>query len=364
MFKDYINAVVKEYNDKVSANTISLNLTPLTPGNVKKECVAICRGRFRTMDERVLSAFFGYAENVKGYLQAIDRCDIDKFRPMINFVEGRSKDTDSKNIELLAWLVDFQERPFDPDGKYGGLRQTAEVEGLRNLVIEENHNLKSNLKSPLPETSLQPLRASGERQIVVTKKSWSKNKILIIAIIVALFVGTVGYLSINNPMSRSKISNNDSCMYWKDDHYEKISCGQKVQYSKVIAADPEILNSFRRITIPDTITYNSIGKVWYIKIKGEPEFYTGMGYHPVLMQLQLKPITKYIIDTHIRKKALLNDSVPGLLPTANIADGIKQLKILSPGMYEQCRAITKTKIRCSRNAKRGGLCWQHKKQGA
>lgn len=291
MFKDYISAVLKEYRDKVASNTISLNLSPLTPGNVKKECKAVCKERFRRVDQRMLSAIFGHAENEESYLQTIERCDIDKFRPMINFVEGRSKETDSKNVELLAWLIDFKDRPFDPNGKYGGLKQSSGLDEAQ-IGTEESSNL----------TNVEPTLTSGENPMGKSKKSRSKKTLLVIALIVSLFGGTIGYLSVNNPTSGNKIINNDSCMYWKDDHYERVSCTQKVQYSKVIALDLDILNNFRKITNPETITYNSIGKVWYIKIAGEPEFYTGMGYHPIFMQLQLKPITKYIIDNHILKK--------------------------------------------------------------
>lgn len=373
MHKDYIRAVVKEYYRKVDSNTISLNLTPLTPANVKKECKAVCKERFRRADERMLNAFFGYAENEKGYLQAIERHDIDKFRPLINFVEGRSKDTDPKNVELLAWLIDFKDRPFDLNGKYSGLNQSTGLDEPQ-VDIDEGSNLKNDLEpSPRTATVVQSMSGLGKTPIVIPEKSRSKKKKgLATGLIVTLLAGTVGYLSLKTTISGNKTSNNDSCMYWKDDHYERISCGQKVRYSKVVALDTDLLNNFRKISVPETITYNSIGKVWYIKIKGETEFYTSMGYHPVFMQLQLKPITKYIIDNYIRKKILLNDNTSSFLRTDNTSldqtDDFmlspKQLKTQSFGLYGQCQAITKKKTQCSRNAKSSGFCWQHIKQGA
>jgi hypothetical protein len=372
MFKDYISAVVREYHDKVASNTISLNLSTLTPGNVKKECMALCKKGYRREDERVLSAVFGYAENANSYLKAIERYDIDKFRPMIKFVEGRIKETDARNVELLAWLIDFKDRPFDPNGKYGGITQSAGVNELQ-VGIDESPNLKNDLKSsPSAVTSIQPMLTPAENPIRSSERSRPKGKVLVVALIVALFGGAMAYLSLNNPTSRNKTSNNDSCMYWRDDHYERVSCGQKVQYAKVIALDPDLLNNFRRITIPDTITYNSIGKVWYIKIEGNPEFYTGMGYHPIFMQLQLKPITKYIIDKHILKKPVLKDTAARISQTTDTHTGqpndfkllSKRLKTSSSAIYGQCQAITKANTRCSRNAQRGGFCWQHMKRGS
>lgn len=346
MYQDYVRAVVEEYRNKVAANDLSLYLTTLTPGNVKNACKTVCKQRFRKADERLLSDFFGIAENEKGYLQAIERCDIDKFRPMINFIEGRSKDTHQNNIELLAWLIDFQDRPFNLSRGYQGRNQSG-GESDSEVGIDESPPLKNDSESQR------------------SKKSRTKKGIFIATLIVSLLAGTVGYLNLSKArtMAVSRSSSNDSCMYWKNDHYERVSCGEKVQNSKVIALELDLLNNFRRITIPDTITYNSISKVWYIKINGKPEFYTGMGYHPVSMNLQLKPITKYIIDNHILKKTAANDTATGLLPTAN-RDNVKQSKAPYWGIYGQCQAFTKAETRCSRNAKSGGFCWQHRKKGA
>jgi hypothetical protein len=282
---------------------------------------------------------------------------------MIYFVEGRIKNTDKKNVELLAWLIDFKDRPYVLNKRYNRENRFA-IEENPQVDIDDSCNLENEPKpSPVPEASASSTFTQGQNESMSSKKPRSKKKILVIALIVALFA-IMGYLNLNRTMTLSKTSNNDSCMYWKDDHYERISCGQKLQYSKVIALDMDLLNNFRKITIPDTITYNSIGKVWYIKIKGNPEFYTAMGYHPIFMQLQLKPISEYIIDNHIRKNELVNDSLGNLFPVTNTADNIKQVKTQSWGIYGQCKAITKAKNRCSRSAKSGGFCWQHSKQKA
>lgn len=367
MFKDYVNAVVKEYHDKVSSNTLSLNLTSLTPKNVKRECKDVCINRFLRSDERMLSAIFGYAENQNSYLQAIERCDIDKFRPMINFIQGISKDTDQKNVELLAWLIDFKDRPFDPNGKYGKLNQPPVI--FKPLVgTTENSNINDNNQSPQAPITNNQTNSSLRQNILSSGRFLHNNKVAVAILIAIAFTGTIVFFITNNAKPANKVSN-DSCMYWKDDHYEKISCSQKVKYSKVIALDSNLLNYFTKINVPETITYSSIGKVWYIKIKGELEFYTWMGYHPVLTHLQLKPLTKYIIDTHIIKKAMPNANAINSLRTSNITTIqpnafnllFKMRKKTTKAIYGQCRAITRAKSQCLRNADVGGFCWQHKK---
>lgn len=370
MQKDYMNAVVREYRDKVSSKTISLNLVRLTPGRIKNECLAVCKSRFRKSDEPILSAVFGYAEDQSGYFRAIGRCPIDRFRPLIYFLKGRNKDTNENNIELLAWLIDFKNRPFDSNIIYDGVNPSIGADETKTGTAGSTGLENDPWSISAAETKAPSTVTTGENRVMSSQKSRSKKNVLIAALIATLFAGTAGYISLNKPTSGYTTSNNDSCMYWKDDHYERISCGQKVQYTKPVALDQDLLNDFKRITTPDTITYNSIGKVWYVKIKGKAEFYTGMGYHPVFTHLQLKPVTEYIIDNHIRKNTLSNNSVDSSILAVDTSVGqsdnfrlsSKQLKTPSPGIYGRCQAITKAKTRCSRDAKPGGFCWQHQKQ--
>lgn len=89
-------------------------------------------------------------------------------------------------------------------------------------------------------------------------------------------------------------------MYWKGDHYEAVSCNQKIEDVDIIAMDTNKLTRLRKITRPDTLTQSSLGKVWYAKIDNEVEFYTSGGFHPEYTDRRLKPITTYIIDKYIK----------------------------------------------------------------
>jgi hypothetical protein len=369
MFRDYRNAVVNKYREQVASKTIALNLFRLTPAKVKKECEAVCKARFQTADERTLRAFFGNAENCEGYLRTIDRVDIDRFKPLINFLEGKSRETDEKNIELLAWLIDFEDRPFDLYGKYGKMNSPF---GVGDPIVESTDDTSKRESKRLgtTEAGIPPQETSKEGSGSMGEKPNRRKKRLVAALIIAL--SAASYFAINNFVGDNNRSNADSCMYWKDDHFEKVSCRQKIQNANVIALDADLLNNFKKITMPDTITYTSIGKIWYTKIKGQLEYYTGMGYHPISTQLQLKPITKYIIDTHIRNKTLPKDSL--LLPfkvddtskthSDNFKASATTEKTSRFGVYGQCQQITKAKTRCLRSANKGGYCWQHSKKNS
>lgn len=92
-------------------------------------------------------------------------------------------------------------------------------------------------------------------------------------------------------------------MYWAVDHYEPSPCNKKIEGVLLIALDSFKLNNFRRITVPDTITYASIGILWYYKPKRDSvEFYTAEGFHPIMYNRRLKPVTKYMVDVHVLGK--------------------------------------------------------------
>jgi len=119
MFVDYKNCVLQHYHEKRDANLLPFNLVDPSPARVKDECIKVCAERYSNKDERMLRDFFGLGGNKVDCLRAISQTDIDKFKPLINFVEKRTNDTETKNIELLAWLIDFESRPFDVSNNYG-----------------------------------------------------------------------------------------------------------------------------------------------------------------------------------------------------------------------------------------------------
>jgi len=93
--------------------------------------------------------------------------------------------------------------------------------------------------------------------------------------------------------------NPNGCMIWDDDHYKRTACEPREDDVSVIAYDEAQVEHFRKIKDEDTITYNSIGKVWYSKIDNRVEFFTGDGNHPIFTKKELKPVTMHIIDTYV-----------------------------------------------------------------
>jgi len=88
-------------------------------------------------------------------------------------------------------------------------------------------------------------------------------------------------------------------MFWADDHYQPITCGQQHGNTLVIPLDSDKMVHFRKITKPDTITENALGSIWFVKFHGAYECYTSPGYHPIDTSLKLRLLTDFVLIRHI-----------------------------------------------------------------
>jgi hypothetical protein len=292
---DYIQVVLEEYRRKVVAGQLPLGLIQLSPAKIKEACLEVCRDRYEPKDGKILKTFFGDSADREACLRAIDRCEIDKFRPLIKFLKGTITVTDGKNIELLAWLIDFTDRPWQMGKKYATdivpdqVEQSLNEGGSIEVDREEPKKQGSALNS-YREPILTPLKAT------ITHPKFSKAMFPVSMILVTVGIGV--WIWVNKTIVRVP-TGPQACMYWAGDHYEQVSCNVHFTDTVVIALDSGKLVHFRKITQPDTITSNSIGSVWYVRYRKDYEYYTADGYHPIDPTLRLRPITEYIIRNHI-----------------------------------------------------------------
>lgn len=108
--KTYMNAILEKYNLEKGGEMTSYLLKP-TRKQIKEACLWLVNRRKGKYDESILNRFFQFKEGEnKSY--AIDRVNGDKFKPIINFLTGETKSTTPANLELIAWLIDFKQRPL------------------------------------------------------------------------------------------------------------------------------------------------------------------------------------------------------------------------------------------------------------
>lgn len=228
-----------------------------------------------------------------GYIEAIKNHHINKFKPLVNYLKGQVLNTDQKNTELLAWLINFEPRPFQHGKKYDG----AEPERVQEEKEEEEK-----------EVVVERADNSGENVGVMTMfqrvpektKPGPKNRAIIILAFLIIFIGGGSYWLLHRRAPKIVLTGNESCMYWAGDHYQPVSCNQKFKDTLVVALDSVMLHQFKKITQPDTITARAKGHVWYVKVDDGIEFYTSDGYHPIYHQKRLRPLTDYIIYKYVR----------------------------------------------------------------
>ncbi|MDA3613775.1 hypothetical protein [Polluticaenibacter yanchengensis] len=339
MYQDYIDRILEEYEKKKLANELSDSLLLLTTAKLRNECLSVYKKRYnKRYDEKALQSFFGIIDEQEDMLRSIKRINVDKFRQPISLLRGEIKDTDIKNVELIAWLVDFQPRPFVFGRDYS---RTEDLETKRTITEIEKRTNQDNVdeiceweigigndtdsgdnsgggqniegeqytegindgKGTLMKQEYKDRRKGIQEEIpkipISKWYSYSSKKVAVIAFVLLAVAFTfkerlmieIGVLFANN-----------KCMYWNGEYYVAAPCDEKVKGRFLIALDEEKIKDFKKITNPDTLDQNDVGSVWYTKItKDSLEYYTGYGNHPVWYNKRLKPLSKYIVDTHILK---------------------------------------------------------------
>lgn len=273
VFNDFKIEVLNAYQTLKREGALSIELEQPSPAKLRKYCEVLYSIKITSEDIPDIQNFFDPKHQFQDLETAIKRFDTDKLKPLIKFMNGETKNSSENNIKLLAWLIDFQPRPYEFWKK------------------NREESTASPLVSNRVEKIIKPEKTKVKRG---EPKNYNiKNKIM---------AGLIGGASLFGVYKLTD-SANKQCMYWSDDHYEVIGCqDETLQNIQKIALNKHDLEYFKRITKPDTLTYFAIKNVWYTKITNDSlVYFTGPGYHPVHKQKNLKPLTKYIIDKYINK---------------------------------------------------------------
>lgn len=289
LFADYIMLVLADYQQKKLDGKLPLELIEPRRAHLRDLCLSVYHNRYERKDEGTFEKFFGRAADPQNRLKSIERCELDKFRPLVSYLKDPAIKTDPKNIELLAWLIDYKGRPYE----YGPSDDTEQKPAA----------LKERVPPPIvdPPYGENPPHGKNPPLTVTTTTRRKPGRLTIVITITIALASTFLYRFLPQPARTFPPipPGTQACMFWSDDHYQPVPCNEKLGDTVVIALDSEKLMHLRKITRPDTITNAAIGHVWYVRYRGNYEFYTSGGYHPLDPNLRLKPITDYIIGKHI-----------------------------------------------------------------
>ncbi|MCK8520976.1 hypothetical protein M0D21_05330 [Aquimarina sp. D1M17] len=106
----YKNEILQKYQREKGGEMSNYLFQP-TRKQIKEACMWLLPRRKGKYDEGILNRFFKFKEG-ENKLHAIERVKGDKFKPIVNFLNGETKSTTPANLELISWLIDFKPRPL------------------------------------------------------------------------------------------------------------------------------------------------------------------------------------------------------------------------------------------------------------
>ncbi|WP_421938250.1 hypothetical protein [Pedobacter sp.] len=318
MFEDYKLEVRNSYLEMKASYLLSDNLQRLTRARLRRECLNKFSKRTSKINDRTVQAFFDPLNQYNDAIRSIEKFDLEKFRPLESFLVKGTSIRDEEPVKLLAWLIDFES--YD-DWKERKLKLEADENEDVTELTEAGENQTDPSQDPpvvvvvlgqedaaanevdvlidkggKPEEEIiEPDTSTGTSVLTDTVKSSISLKWVLFGSIVVLLIGGAASLLWENILDRPTPTP-DKCMYWAGEYYKGIACDKNNNISTpVVQMDRNKLMHLTKITVPDTLTKNAIGKVWYSNIKGHHEFFSDSGMHPVDTAKRLRPLTAYIL---------------------------------------------------------------------
>lgn len=264
---EYRDLVLKEYERLAKSGTLPFNLISPTRKSLKDECVKACSERYESKDEPLLSTFFGSKENAEAYVKAIQHTSAEEFKTLHNFLNNHRIKTSFDNIRLLAWLIDFKPRPYHMNLPPVQLKNMPQPQGLHD-------------RDKAPEVAVSPAKPY--------------KKALIAAIVIVSL--SIGYIVYKMPPG---LNGDEDCMVWANDHFQPVYCKGLSGTTLKWPVNYKLVEEFKKITEPDTLTNYSVRKVYYANFKGRHEFFTTDGPFPLDTNRRLLPMTTHIFEKYV-----------------------------------------------------------------
>jgi hypothetical protein len=300
----YSNLIIEVFKLKKANKKLENCWTRPTPKSVKEECRRVCFERYSTADQGALREFFGKAGTKEETLKSIDAIDIDRFRPVINLIKGQTSNPESKNVELLAWLINFQPRPFDYTSEFSRKLEELELRIKNGELFKEEMPVEQEKKEEEKLTTTQlDISDTRTNYTLPAKKHFKlpgRNWLIGLGLVSVTGIGAIWKFNPSNGAIPKAETKNTTCLYWNGYEYKNIPCSTSGD-TILIPFKPELLD-FKRITTPDTITVLSIGKVHYSKKNKVLEYFTTDGKHPEDTARKLRPLSRYMYDKYLRPK--------------------------------------------------------------
>ncbi|WP_350290185.1 hypothetical protein [uncultured Croceitalea sp.] len=295
----YQKEVLEKYKRNRGGELSTYLLNP-TPRLIKQACILLLDKRTSTDDINILNCFFQFRDE-ESRLKEVKSFDNDRFKPIVNFLKGRTNSTSDENIELISWLIDFKPRPLrqylKPDNPI------FEGDDSKPEIIHELGRLDKKNVDNLERKKEEERKKLGDAKRKKEKKK--RRRMLIISISISFGALLLTVLALKYPMNfDGKLP---ECMTWADSLYVRVSCekGPFSQFGTTVdSLDQMKLNKMKKVKVDAAYKFFSNTDeplIWYYKkSNGEIEYFTAPGLHPTNGET-LRKITPYIIQTYVPK---------------------------------------------------------------
>ncbi len=298
---EFREEVKRAYAQKKNEGLLPGELERPSPAILRDFCRRLLRSGLSSDDMNIFLEFFNPQNQQKELDACIQKFDLNKLESLRDFVIGDTRQPREVIVKLSAILIDFQPRPFDEWRKIRYPRQPDN--GNQDTSSDKNEHDEQAETMPGSTETKQPTGEGAGGDITpippdpppppARKPKRYQLILLYIGIVTVICVG--GFFLIGE-------LNEKQCMYWEADRYVAVDCEEKITGIETIAKDPYLLENFRKITRPDTLTAQHANTVWYSKINNQVEFFTSSGFHPVHRDKSLKAATKHIIEQYAVEK--------------------------------------------------------------
>lgn len=284
--REYRELVINDFEKKQAAGILPPELIVPTRKSLRDYSVKVCTERYKPKDEPLLRSFFGQRDNPAAYLIAVQNTDAESFRTLNNFLRDRSRGTSFINISLLAWMIDFEPRPFHENLKIAAVA----IDDPRPIVLDE-----PEIETTRPPSINDDEEPAVEKPVNFLYSGKPTFKIRWAYVTIPLLLLLTTYYFVKRDSSEDK-----GCMIWTGENYRQVACNYKSEDGRfsVVLLDTAVLRGFKKILKEDTLTASSIGKVFCVKTNGKYEYYTDSAANPVHPERPLRPLTHYIMNNN------------------------------------------------------------------
>jgi hypothetical protein len=277
-YQDLVLATYKKMRDNGELYTI---LTGETTTRLRKACLKVYDSRYNPKDADILSMFFKVDKiECDNFRKVIYDSEPDDYKALCNHIKGETGKTSEENTDLLAWLIDFP--------TYYEWRDLSDEE-KQHIFDRVAKKKKKIIKMPDGDEDI------GDRGNISTTRLIPLSYI-VISCILLLFISSTSFIAWERMATSVRIPKaGENSMYWDGDHYEPVKDGAQEPGVTIIPLNIKTLQQQRKITLPDTLTKYSLGKVWYKGYGKDHEYFTNSGIYPPDTSRRLKPLSSGIL---------------------------------------------------------------------